>query len=276
MLKILKNKLSQILKFSFTYFKQLCGCLALGVMMLGGCADRCDDQAKVIKIGVSADTPPFEFLKIEGGQPKLKGLDIDIITRILKNAGKQYKIINMAFDGLIPALKNGRIDLAISAISPSEEREKSISFSRVYYRSKIVMLVSKNTMVENWSKDWNGKTIGAQTGSIFIDWLEGLKKDNVMRFKSVYLSNLLDLTQDLKLGRINGIIVSELAAQAFLNIEPNYKIYYVPFAPIIKFAIAFRKKSPLLNIVNEQMLTMEANGTINSIIKKWLLHARRS
>ena len=63
--------------------------------------------AAELKIGTAANYPPFEYVD---EQNKITGFDMDLVAELAKRAGFEYKIVNMSFDGLIPALKTGKID----------------------------------------------------------------------------------------------------------------------------------------------------------------------
>ena len=88
-------------------------------------------EEKVLRVGLNAVFAPFEY--VENGE--IKGFDIDLINEIGKNLGYKIEIIDQSFDGLIPALKAGKIDLIISGMSATEERKKSVDFTDEYFMS---------------------------------------------------------------------------------------------------------------------------------------------
>ncbi len=96
--------------------------------------------ANELKFGTAANYPPFEYIDENN---KITGFDIDLIDEISKRAGFSYKIINMSFDGLIPALKAGKINGIISAMSATPDRLKSIDFTKPYYLTENIYLKKK-------------------------------------------------------------------------------------------------------------------------------------
>ena len=96
-------------------------------------------EEKVLRVGLNAVFAPFEY--VENGE--IKGFDIDLINEIGKNLGYKIEIIDQSFDGLIPALKAGKIDLIISGMSATEERKKSVDFTDEYFMSTQVYLRKK-------------------------------------------------------------------------------------------------------------------------------------
>ena len=96
--------------------------------------------AAELKIGTAANYPPFEYVD---EQNKITGFDMDLVAELAKRAGFEYKIVNMSFDGLIPALKTGKIDAVASAMSATDDRRKSIDFTQAYYATENIYLRAK-------------------------------------------------------------------------------------------------------------------------------------
>ena len=80
---------------------------------------------------MDAAYPPFGSRDSATGQ--YVGFDVDVIRAIGKAEGFNVEVRNIAFDGLIPALKTGNIDIAINDITITPERAKSVDFSDRYY-----------------------------------------------------------------------------------------------------------------------------------------------
>ena len=76
---------------------------------------------------------------------KLLGADIYLAEQVAKKLGVQVEIQQMAFDSLIAALNANKVDMVISGVNPTEERKKAVWFSDVYYRSKGIFVVNKDS-----------------------------------------------------------------------------------------------------------------------------------
>ena len=68
-------------------------------------------QAGVIKVGTSADYPPFESVDSSGNKI---GFDIDLMTEIAKQMGVKLEWVDMPFDSLIAGVQQNKIDAVIS------------------------------------------------------------------------------------------------------------------------------------------------------------------
>ena len=95
----------------------------------------------VLVLGTSADYPPFEFHIEVDGKDTIVGFDIDIAKKIAENIGVELEIVDMKFEGLLPALTAGKIDLIVSGMTPTDERKQSVDFSLTYYDARQTMLV---------------------------------------------------------------------------------------------------------------------------------------
>lgn len=117
---------------------------ALGFILaafLPGCARK-----DVLVIGLDATYPPFEFVDESG---KITGVSVAIGDEIGKTLGKRVEYRNMNFDGLIPALQTGQIDLIISSLTANEQRRQSIDFSDPYVKTGLSILAAKNSTIQS-------------------------------------------------------------------------------------------------------------------------------
>ena len=90
-----------------------------------------------IKFATVSGSAPFAYMK----NNKVVGYDIDIIGYICNELGYKLEVIDMAFDGIIPALVSGKADVAGCSIIVTEERKKSVLFSDADYTGGIVVVV---------------------------------------------------------------------------------------------------------------------------------------
>ena len=97
----------------------------------------------IIKVGVNAEFPPFEYYEGE----ELKGFDIDLMNYIGERIGFDIEFVNMSFDKLIPAVVNGEVNCAISAITITKERESVIDYSNPYLIANVTYKDG-----EDWAK----------------------------------------------------------------------------------------------------------------------------
>jgi polar amino acid transport system substrate-binding protein len=103
-------------------------------------------QQKELVIGMEMSFPPFEMLDTSG-QPA--GVSVEMARALGKYLQRPIRFENIPFDGLIPSLKTGKVDLVISSMTVTEERKKSIDFSHPYLKMGLSILANKNSPIQS-------------------------------------------------------------------------------------------------------------------------------
>src|SRR5665648_335413 len=91
-------------------------------LILASCGSKSNDE---VIVGMELAYPPFEMTDEQG---KPSGISVEMAYALGDYLGKDIKIENMAWSGLIPALTSGKIDMILSSMTITEEREKTIDF----------------------------------------------------------------------------------------------------------------------------------------------------
>ncbi len=118
------------------------GC-ALALLLMAGCG-KPDAAGRPLVVGMDATYRPFEFVDDAG---RISGVSVDIGREIGRELGREVEFRNIAFDGLITALKTGAIDLIISSMTATDERRRSVAFSDPYVKTGLSVLVAKESPV---------------------------------------------------------------------------------------------------------------------------------
>jgi polar amino acid transport system substrate-binding protein len=196
--------------------------LLIAAMLLSACgsgvpANHLDaiKKASVIKVGTSADYPPFESVDKSGTKI---GFDIDLMTEIAKQMGVKVEWVDMPFDSLIAGVQEKKIDAAISSINYSDERAKQVAFTAAYYTLEDSFLVADGFKGEIKAPEDAAKyKVGVQTGTTQDTWLT----DNLVKTGKLKESNLFRYDRadqaalDLKSGRID-VLMADSDPAAFL------------------------------------------------------------
>lgn len=219
-------------------------------------------SSKRLVVGTSADYPPLEFTASQNGQTKYVGVDIELMKDIAKDLHAKLVIKNMSFDSLLVALETGKVDMVVSALSPTPEREKSVAFSKIYYRpSGEFFLVNKRDQNKYRTiRSLAGQTVGAQTGSIQYNEIKRQMKESTPKG----LGKINNLVLALKSGKVAAVVLEEMTAKAYQNndhslvaIKSNIK------ESLSGNAVAVAKGQP--------DLVRAVNHTINRVEKKNLI-----
>jgi len=183
-------------------------------------------EAGVIKVGTSADYPPFESVDANGNKV---GFDIDLMTEIAKRLGIRLEWVDMSFDSLIAAVQEGKIDASISAFNYTEERDQTIDYSAPYYTSEDAFTVAEDFAGSIINpQDVAAYKVGVQTETTQDGWLtDTLVADGALPKKNLFHYERVDQAMlDLKNGRIDVMMSDYVPAQVVAKQLGGLKIVY--------------------------------------------------
>lgn len=188
----------------------LLGALALSVFSLVSLAEE-----KPLKIGIEAAYPPFAFKQPDGS---IAGFDYDIGNALCEQMKVKCTWVEQEFDGLIPALKVRKIDAILSSMSITEDRKKSVDFTKRYYLTPARLVMKDGATVSDSLAELQGKKIGVQRGSIhdrFAKEVLAPKGATVVPYgtqNEIYL--------DITAGRLDGTVAdATLLEDGFLKTD---------------------------------------------------------
>ncbi|QFP79715.1 ABC transporter substrate-binding protein/permease [Latilactobacillus graminis] len=218
---------------------------------------------KTLILGTSPDYAPYEFLVNKKGKNQVVGMDIQVAQKLAHDLGVKLVVKSMDFDALLVGLETGKVDMVISAMSPTDERRKSVDFSDVYYLGGQSILINQTDTRDYHSKNsFIGKKIGVQTGSL----QQALTKKQIKGAQITGLAKVPDLVLALKSHKIDGIVAEEPVATAYASNDPELVQIDGKFdlgTDMQGSAIAFPKDSPTL--------VAAANKSIDQIKKQKLI-----
>jgi polar amino acid transport system substrate-binding protein len=119
--------------------------------------------APPLRVGMELSYPPFEMTDPQG---RPTGVSVRLAEALGRHLSREVVIENIAFDGLIPALKTGKIDCVISSMTATPERARSIDFSVPYLKTGLALLVATASPVRTAADlDAAGRVIAVKKGT---------------------------------------------------------------------------------------------------------------
>lgn len=129
--------------------------------MLPGCGSQ--KGPKPLVVGMELTYPPFEMRDV---QNRPDGIGVRLAEALAESLGRPLQIEDLRFEGLIPALQTGKIDLIISSMTATEERAQTIDFSDGYVTNGLCMLVAKDSPIAGAGDlEGSGRTIAVKLGT---------------------------------------------------------------------------------------------------------------
>jgi ABC-type amino acid transport substrate-binding protein len=164
------------------------------------------ERGEVRRIGVDPNYPPFELIDSVSGE--IVGFDIDLITRICDMNKWSCKIVRTPFDELVDAVSQGRLDIAISAMTITPARQALVDFSEPYYLTGQSLVVPVSDTVTRVIEDLRGKRVGVQAGTIAEQSARSVEGVQVFRFESTR-----EAMEQLSEGKLDAVLEDLPVAQ---------------------------------------------------------------
>ena len=219
------------------------------------------EDGKLI-MSTNAAFPPYEMTNDAG---EYEGIDVEMAGEIAKRLGLELEIDDMDFDSALLAVQQGKSDIAMAGITVSEDRLLVMNFSDSYANGVQVIIVPEDSDIAS-PDDLEGKLIGTQratTGNIYC--VDEYGEDAVITY-----DNGLTAVQALTNGQLDCVIIDNAPAQSFVEANPGLKILDTAFAEE-DYAIGVAKgNTQLLDAINSILAEMEADGTTQAIVDKYI------
>ncbi len=222
-------------------------------------------SAETLRVVTDPSFVPFEMMDTETGE--MIGFDMEIVAEVAERAGFDYDLNTMDFNGIIPALQAGSVDIAIAGITITDEREKIVDFSDPYYDSGLRILVRSDNEDVKAVDDLEGKKIGTKIGSTSYDFLtKELEQDDGV---TPYPGSA-DMYMALMSGAADAVFYDAPNVGYFAQTKGKGQVKTVgPLYEGQQYGIALKNGSEWVDEVNEALASMEEDGTYDEIYKKW-------
>jgi polar amino acid transport system substrate-binding protein len=225
-------------------------------------------NAGYLTMATNAQFPPYEYY--DGSE--IVGIDAEIATAIAEKLGLQLQIEDMEFDSIIQAVKSGKADIGLAGMTVTPERQEDVNFTDSYATGVQVIIVTEDsdiTSVDDLFAEGASHVIGVQrntTGDLYTTWdLEDEGLATIDRY-----SKGVDAVQALKTGKVDCVVIDNEPAKAFVAEVEGLKILDTEYV-LEDYAGAMSKDNePLYTAVNTALAELIADGTVQSIIDKYI------
>lgn len=246
----------------------------MAAAMLTGCggSDKKEEKSLTVTEGTltmatNAYFPPYEYY--EGSE--IVGIDAEIAQAVADKLGLELKIEDMEFDSIITAVQTGKADMGLAGMTVTEERKQSVNFSDTYATGIQSVIVKEDSAIKTLD-DLQGKKIGVQlstTGDIYASAEPedgGFGKDNVEQFNKG-----ADAINALVAGKLDAVIIDNQPAISFVKSNEGLTLLDTEYVQEEYAACISKDNEELLTKVNEALAELKEDGTIQSILDKYIV-----
>lgn len=235
--------------------------ICLSCVVLSGCSVNLS-AGKTLRVATEPAFPPFEF---QGQGGELQGFSIDLMNAIATSANFKVNFQSLPFDGIIPALQAKTVDAAISSMTITAERAKTVAFSRPYFKAGLAIAIRENNPEITGFDRLNNKKIAVQIGTTGAEKAKSIPGAEIRSFDSAPLA-----LQELLNGNVDAVINDAPVTLYAIN-TGNLKGIKVVEQLLTEeyYGIATAQNSPNLSLINNGLDTVLKNGTYAQIYQKW-------
>lgn len=223
-------------------------------------------KSKELVVGTSGAQPPLTAITKKGD---VVGLDIDIAKAIAEAMGVKIKFITLPFNELLPALEDGDVDMVISGMTTTPERNKKVAFVGPYYVSgKGILAVAKKYSAMQNAEGLNSihVAVAALKDSTSMQYAKTVipKADLTITFS---MDKAIDLLFE---GKVD-VVVADFPFCALAAYRYPGKNLIAGESPLTfePLGIAFSEDTLLINWVENFLVTLQGSGELKKMAEKW-------
>ena len=143
----LKTQIDAILVKYSAEIEAMATAIQAGTFKGEGVVSAAKDTSKADKqlvLATNAEFAPFEYVETKDGVKTYYGIDMEIAKIIADELGLELVIEDMKFETVVGSVGNNGVDIAMSGLTITAEREQVVNFSTPYFAEDIVVICLEN------------------------------------------------------------------------------------------------------------------------------------
>ena len=244
--------------------------LVIFAVLMAGCVTTDDN---VLVVGIDGEYPPYSYIDETG---KAVGFDVESIQWIAEQKGFEVEIAPTAWDGIIPALLAGKIDMVYSGMSVTPEREAQVTFSNPYWEvnqglvgkagttatvadfeaGKLVIGVQRSCSADQWMQDFFG-----------METYNQMVKDGKIKLYDSFPQSMVALEQ----GLVECVIFDDVNIETYIKGNDAFQMIGIIETGEV-YAIAMRNEDTDLHaLINEGLAELMASEKWEELKLKYIV-----
>ena len=218
-------------------------------------------EAGKLTMATNAAFPPYEMTTDAG---EFEGIDIETAQAIADKLGLELQIDDMDFDAALLSVQQGKADIVMAGVTVTDERKAVMDFSDSYATGIQSIIVPEGSDIAS-PDDLAGKKIGTQRGTTgYIYCSDDFGDENVVAY-----DDGLTAVQALNNGQVDAVVIDNAPAKEYVAANPGLKVLETSYAEE-DYAVGMAKGSSLEDVVNAALEELKADGTLQSIVDKYI------
>lgn len=256
--------------------KWFASALVCSALALAGCGQNAGDpqkasgttgEGKVYRVAMNAEFAPFESLDAKNN---VEGFDVDLMNAMAAAGNFKVEYKHQPWDSLFAALGNGDVDILASAITITDERKQTMTFTDPYYKITQVILVPKGKNIKNLEDLKKANKVGVitgQTGDFAVTKLLGNDSGKIARFDTLPL-----VIKEVESGGLDAVVSDSAVVGNYLknNANKGFTIVEAPDFTVENYGFAVRKDdTATADMLNAALKKVRESGEYEKIEGKY-------
>lgn len=242
--------------------------LAMSLAACGGQDEGLTVEKGKLHMSTNAQFPPYEMVADDGG---FIGIDVEVAGLIAEKLGLELVVDDMGFTAALEAVQNGKSDIAMGAITVTEERKANMDFTDPYATGIQVVIVPQGSPISTVDDLANAELIGTQEGTTGYFYCSavpeegGYGEEHVVAYETGAVA-----IQALLNGQVDCVVIDNQPALEYVKANPSLTILDTEFA-VEDYAIAVGKgNTALMEKVNAALGELIADGSVQKVVDKYI------
>jgi polar amino acid transport system substrate-binding protein len=246
-------------------------CLTLFVIVAatpvfsGEVLDRIVERGE-IRVGMTGAQPP---LNVKNKTGEMIGFEVDMVNALAASMGVKPKLVVKPFGELLPALLSGEVDMIVSGMTATLERNTKVAFVGPYIITGKSILTKSTTLAradETADVNMEDVKLAALKGSTSQEFVEELMPKAKLTPTADYASAVKMLLED----KVDAVVADMEICQISMLRHPNAELAISEPLTIEPIGVALPPNDPLLvNLVENYLGALDALGLLDELNKKW-------
>ena len=228
-------------------------------------------KTNTLRVGMTASQAPFNVKNRDG---KTIGMDVDLAQLLANSMGVELELVEMPFAQLLPALEDGDLDMVMSGMTATLQRNTRVPFVGPYFITGISILTTSDALAAAESAEelnQGGLRIAALKGSTSEDFAEKVLNKPDMTATDTHA----EAVQLLKDGKVDAVVADATVCALSILRNPDADLVTLTRPLTLEpIGIALAPGDALLiNLVQNYLQALEATGALEALEAKWFGNA---
>ncbi len=229
----------------------------------------------VVTVGTDASYAPMSFFGPDGRT--IVGMEPDLAAAVGTVLGVQLKFENVDFTKILPRVQSGTLDLGISAMTDTSEREAAVDFVNYFSAGTSIVVQRGNPTGITEVKDLCGKVVAVEEGTTQVDLMKRSQANCGQPIKVKTYPTNSDALVQLRTGRAAAVL-NDFPPASYLANDARTKANYqlastTQYEPGLYGVAVSKQQQGLRDAIQGALEQLVRDGDYRTVLTRWNVQA---